>query len=172
MTVAGAALGAAFAGTGAGLRALAPDARLPLAGVLGGLTLAYALHEAGLVRLPVLGRDWQVPAGWVRHGFYRSAAIFGGTVGLGVFTRIPYASLPVLLGWLFVFGNPAYGVAAGTVYGVARALSIYGSGSIRDTEALVGLNHRLMAAAPLLHQITGLALAAFAAYLLAAPYLP
>lgn len=172
MTFAGAATGAAFGGAGAGVRAFAPDARLPLAGVLGGLTLAYALHEAGLLQLPRLSRDWQVPADWVRHGFYRSAAVFGATVGFGVFTRIPYASLPVLLGWLFVFGNPVYGVAAGTVYGGLRALSIYASGSVRDTEALVALNQRLMATAPLLHQLTGLALAAFGAYLLTAPYLP
>jgi hypothetical protein len=171
MTAAGAATGAAFAGAGAGVAALAPGAQPPLAAALGIIALAYALHELGWLRLPVPGRDWQVPASWVRRGFYRSAAIFGGTVGLGVFTRIPYASLPILLGWLFVSGNVLLGLAAGIVYGALRALSIYSGASSQETEQLVKLNQRLIALTPVVHQVTGLALAAFAAYLLAAPHL-
>ena len=171
MTAAGAATGVAFAAAGAGASAIAPGLTLPLAVALGAVAFAYALHEFGLLRLPVPGRDWQVPASWVRHGFYRSAAAFGGTVGLGVFTRVPYASLPVLLAWLFVSGNVVYGVLAGLVYGATRAVSIYSSGGCGEAEELVQLNHRLMQLTPHLHQITGLALAAFAAYLLAAPHL-
>lgn len=172
MTLAGAAIGVAFAAAGAGLDALWPDVTLPLALALGGIALVYAAHEAGLVELPVPGRDWQVPASWVREGFYRSAVIFGGTVGFGVFTRVPYASFPVLLAWLFVAGNVWYGLAAGLIYGATRALSIYLGSGREDVARLVELNHRLMAAIPTLHQATGLALAAFAAYLLTAPYLP
>jgi hypothetical protein len=112
MTLAGAATGAAFAAAGAGLRVLWPDAALPLAAALGAVALAYALHELDLVRLRVPGRDWQVPASWVRNGFYRSAAVFGATVGMGVFTRVPYATFPVLLAWLVVSGNVMYGAAA------------------------------------------------------------
>jgi len=119
----------------------------------------------------VPGRDWQVPASWVRQGFYRSAAVFGGTVGFGVFTRIPYAGLPVLLAWLFVSGNVAYGALAGLVYGAMRALSIYSSVSSQETNDLVRLNHGLMRLGALGHQVTGLLLAVFAAYLLAAPHL-
>ena len=171
MTAAGAAAGAAFAAAGAGVSALAPGVTLPLAAALGAVALAYALHELGFLRLPVPGRDWQVPADWVRRGFYRSAAVFGGTVGFGVFTRVPYASLPMLLAWLFVSGNVVYGAVAGLVYGATRASSIYSSAGSREAGELVGLNHRLMQLAPHLHQITGLALAAFAAYLLAAPHL-
>jgi hypothetical protein len=172
MTAAGTAAGAAFATAGWGVLEAAPGAQLPLAGALGGVALAYALHELGFVRLPVPGRDWQVPASWVRRGFYRSAVVFGGTVGFGVFTRVPYASLPVLLAWLFVSGNVAYGAIAGLVYGSLRATSIYSSARARDTDALVRLNQRLQAAGPLLHQATGVALAAFAAYLISGPYLP
>jgi hypothetical protein len=169
MTLAGAALGAAFAGAGAALRAAWDGAELPIALALGAITLAYALSEIGFISLPVPGRDWQVPATWVRDGFYRSAVIFGSTVGLGVFTRIPYASLPILLGWLVVSGNVVYGVAAGLLYGVMRAASIYSSASYEDTEELVQWNQRIMAMIPSVHQITGVALAAFAAYLLIAP---
>jgi hypothetical protein len=171
MTVAGAALGVAFAAAGAGVDSFASGAQLPLAIALGIVTLAYALHELEVVRLPVPGRYWQVPASWVRNGFYRSAVIFGSTVGFGVFTRIPYASLPILLGWLFVSGNVGYGFAAGLVYGVTRAASIYLGSGCADAEQLVQLNQRLMSLIPRLHQITGFALAMFAAYLLTAPAL-
>lgn len=172
MTAAGTATGVAFAAAGAGAGALWPGLTFTLAGVLGGIALAYALHELGLLRLPVPGRDWQVPAGWVREGFYRSAAIFGGTVGFGVFTRVPYASLPIWLAWLFVSGNILYGALAGLIYGATRTLSIYSSASTKDSAQLVELNQRVMQLSSLAHQVTGLALAAFAAYLLSAPYLP
>ncbi len=172
MTLAGGLAGFAFAGAGAGLGGLWQDAMRPLAIALGAITLAYALHEAGLVRLPVPGREWQVPAAWVSGGFYRSAVLFGGTVGLGVFTRVPYASLPILFAWLFVSGNIAYGVLAGLVYGAARALSIYSSSNVQGPAQLVELNERIMSYAPTLHQMTAFALAAFASYLLVAPSLP
>jgi hypothetical protein len=142
-----------------------------MAVVLGVVAVAYAVHEAGFIRLPVPGRDWQVPADWVRHGFYRSAVIFGGVVGLGVFTRVPFAGLPVMFGWLFVAGNPLYGVLAGTLYGALRAGSIYRGGSCATTEDMVGLNQRLMGFTPGLHDLTGFALAAFGAYLLTALFL-
>ena len=172
MTIGGGAIGVLFAAAGVGFTALVDDATAPLAIGLGAITLAYAIHEVGLIRLPVPGREWQVPAHWVRNSFYRSAAVFGGTVGLGIFTRVPYASLPILFVWLFVSGNVTYGALAGLIYGAARALSIYGTSNIEDTEQLVELNERLMSIAPSLHQVTGLALAAFAAYLLLAPTLP
>ncbi len=168
MTLAGAALGVAFAGAGAALRSVW-DAGVPLAIALGAVTLLYALSEIGFISVPVPARNWQVPATWVRNGFYRSAVIFGGTVGFGVFTRIPYASLPILLGWLFVSGNVIYGVAAGALYGATRAASIYSSASYENTEQLVQWNQRIMAMIPSVHQTTGVALAAFAAYLLVAP---
>jgi hypothetical protein len=169
MTAAGAVTGAVFAGVGALLHAVAPSTQLPLALLLGTAGAVYALHEVGFIALPVPGRDWQVPAEWVRHHFYRSAVIFGGIVGFGVFTRVPYASLPVLLAWLFISGNVWYGVLAGLVYGSARAVSIYLGASTRDAEGLVDLNHRLMSMIPALHRMTGVALAAFAVYLLVAP---
>ncbi len=172
MTAAGAATGVAFASAGASVTSLAPGATLPLAVALGAVALAYALHELDVLRLPVPGRDWQVPPTWVRSGFYRSAAVFGGTVGFGVFTRVPYASLPVLLAWLFVSGNPFYGALAGLLYGATRALSIYSSSPSREAADLVQLNQRLMQLTPSLHHLTGLALATFATYLLVAPHLP
>ena len=171
MTIAGGVIGVMFAAAGLGFATLVDNPMAALATVLGAVALAYAVHEMGLIRLPVPGRDWQVPAHWVRSTFYRSAAVFGGTVGLGIFTRVPYASLPILLAWLFVTGNIMYGALAGLVYGAARAISIYSSSNVEGPEQLVELNQRLMTLAPSLHQATGVALAAFAVYLLLAPAL-
>lgn len=171
MTLAGGTSGVILSAAGAGLDALWEDATVPLAVALGGVSLVYALHELEFIRLPVPGRDWQVPADWVRNGFYRSAVIFGGTVGFGVFTRVPYASLPILFAWLFVSGNIAYGALAGLVYGAMRAVSIYASTATEGPEELVTLNRTIMRLAGPAHQLTGLMLAAFAGYLLLGPYL-
>ncbi len=171
MTLAAGATGTALAAAGAGLDALAPDARTPLAVALGAAALAYALHELGFLRLPVPGRDWQVPVEWVSGGFYRSAVAFGGIVGAGVFTRVTYAALPVLLAWLFVSGDIAVGAAAGLLYGAVRAVTIYSSARTAGPEEVATVNQRIMSFAPALHHTTGAALAAFAAYLLVAPFL-
>lgn len=171
MTAAAAASGATLATAGEGAAAVWDDSTVVLGVALGGVALVYALHELAFVRLPVPGRDWQVPADWVRGGFYRSAAVWGVIVGAGVFTRITFAIVPILLAWLFVAGDIAYGAAAGAAYGATRAASIYVSARSRDSAQVVSLNERLAQFAPPLHQAVGLALAAFAAYLLIAPNL-
>jgi len=172
MTAAGTATGIALSGAGAAVSAFLPGMTAPLAAGLGAAAFAYSLHELGFLRLPVPGRDWQVPVEWVRDGFYRGAAIFGATAGVGVLTRVPFATLPILLAWLFISGNVAYGALAGLVYGAARALPIYASASCTEPAGMFQLNQRLQQLAPLQHQIAGIALAAFAAYLLAAPAVP
>jgi len=108
---------------------------------------------------------WPIPVGY-RH-FRSSASSF-----LGVFTRVPFATLPILLAWLFASGNVLYGALAGLVYGATRALSIYSSASSQGTDDLVRLNQHLMRLASAGHQVAGLLLAVFAAYLLIAPNLP
>ena len=171
MTLAAAGTGVAIALAGAGASLLWGEQPLPLVIAVGSIAFAYALHEVGFVRLPVPGREWIVPAAWVRGGFYRSAVVWGGLVGAGVFTRVPFAVLPVLAVWLFVSGDVVYGVLAGALYGLIRAVSIYSAASSRDSQELVGLTQHIMRLAAPAHQVTGLLLAAFAAYLLAAPYL-
>jgi len=171
MTLAAAGTGATIAFAGAGASVLWGEQPLPLVVALGSIAFAYALHELGFIRLPVPGREWVVPAEWVRGGFYRSAVVWGGIVGAGVFTRVPFAALPVLAAWLFVSGDVVYGVLAGALYGLTRAASIYSAASSRDAQELVGLTQQMMRLATPAHQVTGLLLAAFAAYLLAAPYL-
>ena len=172
MTAAGAAIGVTMAAAGAGFSALAPDAMLPLAVALGAIAFAYALHELEFVRLPVPGRSWQVPVEWLRGGFYQSAAVFGGIVGFGVITRVSFALLPIFLAWLFVSGNVLAGLLAGVLWGATRAITIYSSAAARTPEDVAGVNQRLMGLVPAFHVAIGVALAAFAAFLLTAPFLP
>lgn len=172
MTAAGAATGVTIAAAGAGLSALAPASTLPLAAVLGTAAFVYALHELEFVRLPVPGRSWQVPVEWLRGGFYQSAAVFGGIVGFGFVTRVSFALLPVVLAWLFVSGNVLAGLLAGVLWGATRAITIYSSAAARTPEDVAAINQRLMGFAPGFHVAAGVALAAFGAFLLTAPFLP
>ena len=153
---------------GAGVLQFWPGAILPLVAALGGITIVYALHELGFIRIPVPGRDWIVPAGWVRHRFYRSAVVWGGIVGAGVFTRVPFAALPVLAAWLFIYGDVVYGSLAGALYGFVRAASVYSTASSQDADELVGLMQRIMRLATPAHLLTGTMLAMFGAYQLIA----
>ena len=145
---------------------------LALAVALGAVAFIYALHELGFLRVPVPGREWVVPADWVRRGFYQSAVVWGGIVGAGVFTRVPFAALPILAAWLFISGDIVYGVLAGALCEATRALSIYSTAFSQDVQDLVHLNQQIMRLAPSGHQVTGLFLAGFGTYLLAAPYFP
>ncbi len=171
MMVAAAGMATVISAAGAGVSTWWSGMTLPLAVALGAVAFVYALHELGIVSVPVPGRDWVVPAAWVRHDYYRSGVVWGGLVGAGVFTRVPFAALPVLAAWLFVSGDIVYGVLAGAVYGATRAASIYSAASSQDTEELAGLTHQIMRLAAPAHEVTGLFLAGFGAYLLAAPYL-
>ena len=168
MTVAAAGTGTVIAAVGAGVLQFWPGAILPLVAALGGITIVYALHELGFIRIPVPGRDWIVPAGWVRHRFYRSAVVWGGIVGAGVFTRVPFAALPVLAAWLFIYGDVVYGSLAGALYGFVRAASVYSTASSQDADELVGLMQSIMRLATPAHLLTGTVLAMFGAYLLIA----
>jgi hypothetical protein len=165
MTLAGGVTGTVVAALGAGFEAAVPDATVPLAVLLGLVAMLYALHELGFIKIPVPGRDWQVPVEWVSGGFYRSAIAFGAIVGAGVFTRVTYAAFPILLAWLFVMGNIPAGAIAGLLYGGFRALGIYLSATSQGPEDVIAINQRLMAIAPSLHQTVGLSLAALGVYL-------
>ena len=168
MMAAAASTGAVISALGAGVSALWSGTTLPLAVALGAVAFVYALNELGFVRVPVPGRDWIVPAEWVRHNYYRSGVVWGALVGAGVFTRVPFAALPVLAAWLFVSGDIVYGVLAGAAYGVTRAASIYSAAPSHDTEELVGLTQQIMRLAAPAHLLTGTMLALFGAYLLIA----
>jgi acyl dehydratase len=66
MMAAAASTGVVISAAGAGVSALWSGMTLALAVALGAVAFVYVLHELGFVRVPVPGRDWVVPAEWVR----------------------------------------------------------------------------------------------------------
>lgn len=164
MTMAAAATGAVVAGAGTGLLGIWSGGRLTLIAALGVITLIYALHELGFIRVPVPGRDWVVPAAWVRQGFYRRAVVWGSIVGTGVFTRIPFAALPVLAAWLFIYGDVVYGAVAGSLYGLVRAASVYSTAPSGNVDEVASIIQKMMRLVTPAHLLTGMLLAMLGAY--------
>ena len=99
--------------------------------VLAGACLgaAYALAVLLGVELPTPALNWQVPSSWLRgRPAPARALVWAGTLGPGLLTRNPYASMllvPVLLGAAgSVPLGLAFGAAAGAAHGASRALGV------------------------------------------------
>src|SRR5438105_11052008 len=87
ITAAGALVGALLGLAGAGLRGIMPFGAIALAVAV--LAFAYALHEAGILRLPRPERAWQVPNEWAVRRPLLGAVAFGLVLGAGIFAFIP-----------------------------------------------------------------------------------
>jgi hypothetical protein len=113
----GAILGAALGAVGTGLA----QSRLAVP-IIAAVALAYALHEAGVVRLPVLSLPTAVPFDWrIRFGRVRAACLYGFVLAFGFTGRTPFPSLHILLLLVLVSGDAAVGAVTVAVYGAARA---------------------------------------------------
>ena len=79
-------------------------------------------RDAGLVRLPLPQRTWQVPQHVLRRGPLRGALWFGVELGTGVRTYVS-ASTPYVLAVALLAGGAGFGtaVAAGAGFGLGRA---------------------------------------------------
>ena len=146
-----------------------PLGRISGAGLLSGLALlafVYSLHELGFLRLPVPSSGWQVPVEWANWGYYRSALVWGVTLGTGLATRMPFPAYFVLLGWLIVVGNPYYGLAVGGGYGFARAVPVLLAGTLQVTKHMGYANPvPIVQSRAVWHPLNGVALLAFAGLL-------
>ncbi|MDQ2805340.1 MAG: hypothetical protein M3Z04_00240 [Chloroflexota bacterium] len=163
---------------GAGVSALGGLVRpwLPLPVALGALVivaLAYALHELHLWRLPHPERAWQVPNAWIVRRPLLGVVAFGLTLGMGLFTYIPFTSFYLLLAWEALLTSPLLGAALGATYGLARALPVLVGGWVTwRGQPIVPLHTGLMGAQRALHRVTGGLLLLAAALLLVLPLLP
>lgn len=93
--------------------------------VVGGLAIAYALSDAGFVRLPRPHVMYAVPVTWWRWWQpYGGALAYGAALGLGFTTYIHFGAFYVLCVWSLFMANSAYGALLLGVYGVARALAL------------------------------------------------
>jgi hypothetical protein len=91
--------------------------------LIGLLALAYAVSDVGLLPLPRPTLSKAVPITWWRRwGPYGGALAYGGALGLGVMTRIPFGAFYVLCACCLLKGDATYGALLMGTYGAARAL--------------------------------------------------
>src|SRR2546421_3325895 len=92
---------------------------------IGSLTLAYAVSDLGLLRMPRPTLREAVPITWWRAWRpYGAAIAYGAALGTGVMTRVPFGSFYILCLLCVVKGNAVYGAALIGTYGAARALPL------------------------------------------------
>jgi hypothetical protein len=146
--VAGAVLGGATLGGGAALLAagvaaldLSGEARVGLAAVLAGVTIASDLALGGF-RLPSHTR--QVNEGWL--GQYRSWVYgggFGWQIGVGLATYVTTAAVYLLLGLAALTASPLAAFAVVTGFGLVRGLAVFVGRGLTTPQRMLALHRRL-----------------------------
>jgi len=104
------------------------DAAFPhlAAWLIGLLSLAYAVSDVGLLRLPRPTLTKAVPISWWRWWRpYGAALAYGAALGLGIMTRIPFGAFYVLCTWCVLKGDVTYGALLMGTYGAVRALVLF-----------------------------------------------
>lgn len=87
------------------------------------VALGYALHEAGLIKLPTPQRHSQVPIGWrSQYAPSVAAAMYGLGLGVGLLTHITTATFYVVCALCVASGSPLIGAITMGAYGLARGL--------------------------------------------------
>lgn len=106
--------------------ALMPERNLVVAVFVGIFALAYAMSDAGFYRLPRPRLMNAVPVTWWRRWRpYWAAIAYGGALGLGITTRIPFGAFYVLCIWCAISGQVEYGMILMGMYGASRSLVIF-----------------------------------------------
>lgn len=152
-TVTAFAVGSTAAGAGVGAAAGAVGWAVRLGG-LRAFPLALAASMIAVVPLEASGRvpgkprrqvneDWlNLYRGWV-YG-----AGFGAQLGVGFATVITTFAVPAAFACALATGSPAPGAAVGAVFGLARALPLFGLARVDRPDRLRALHRRMAAAAP------------------------
>jgi hypothetical protein len=116
--------------------------------LVGGLAIAYAFSDAGLIDLPRPYLMKAVPLVWWRRWRpYGASLAYGAALGLGLTTRIQFGAFYVLCVWCILKGNILYGAVLMGVYGIIRALVLFPASwgvyvRCADSETLL---HRMLA---------------------------
>lgn len=167
----GAALLALFLGSvGRALHLLLPGISPQWAvGLLGIVSVLYALHELHIVRLPNPQKGWLVPKVWQKRGRLIGNTLYGLVLGMGIFTFIPFGSFYLLLLWELLAGmfSVKAAVLLGMIYGFSRGLPAVSGGisMLRDQYPLP-ISNWLTAHLGWWHAINGLVLLLIGGFLL------
>ena len=172
----GAALLALLLGfVGQGLRAVLPGEVFQWAvGLLGVASIAYALHELNIIRLPNPQIGWQVPKSWQRSSRLVGNTLYGLVLGMGIFTFVPFASFYILLAWEILAGafSLQAAVALGMVYGLFRGVfAVLGGISMLRGVYPIPVSNWLISHLGWWHAMNGLALILVGTFLLGSFFL-
>lgn len=95
------------------------------AGIAGLVAAAYVLRALDVFRTPAPERSKQVPARWrVTLPPNLTAALYGGTLGVGVLTHIWALTMYPILIWILLATGPMEGAIVWAAYGLGRALPV------------------------------------------------
>jgi cytochrome c biogenesis protein CcdA len=136
--------------------------------LVGLFALAYALVEFGFVKLPVPGLHGHVPGAVHKLGYYPRSFVLGLVVGGGFTVGCPFPTYHVILGWIAVTGSILVGALVLGLYGIGRAFPVFVVGLV----LFAGVRPQVLTRwirthQELIHQINGLGLTLFAAFMLA-----
>ncbi|MEX0701396.1 MAG: hypothetical protein WD069_04810 [Planctomycetales bacterium] len=118
-------LGLSVAGVGALLN-LHPSTSFGLClAILGAIGVVYALVEASILSFPRPQVQRQVPVRWYKAlGGPGVGLLYGGILGFGLATRIPFATLYLVVAWAFAVGRPLVAGATLSVYGLGKFMPL------------------------------------------------
>jgi len=104
-----------------------PLAAVPAAkAAVGLIAIAYSASDLGILRLPRPHLSPAVPVTWWRNWNLHVAALaYGGSLGLGISTRISFGSFYVLCIWATMLGNPVTASLLLATYGASRSLIMF-----------------------------------------------
>ncbi len=123
------------------------------------LSMLYAAHELGLIRVPVPQSRWQVPRSWRTLSPPIAAAAYGFPLGLGVMTGIPVGTFYVAAIWTFLVGDPLLGAISMGIYGMGRGFPIvWLARALRSAEDTDRVSRMLLSCRPGMHYLNGLIL--------------
>lgn len=113
-----------------------------------GLSAAVAFLAVGFQAAGTMGvfpqREAQVPRRWLLYGEARAAGAFGFVLGLGVLTRLKYASAYAVLAAVVVLGMPGVAIAGGAMFGLTRGVIPLVAGRLGSIDTHVRLERWLL----------------------------
>ena len=82
-------------------------------------------HELGLIRLPMLQRERQVPIDWrTRRGPIVGSAMYGAVLGVGFLTFVGHTGLYVVLAAAVLLASPELGALLFFTYATGRMTAV------------------------------------------------
>jgi hypothetical protein len=138
-----------------------------LVGVLGVVAIIGGMRDLKFIRIRFPTSQWQVPQSWKRLPTSVMAACYGFGIGLGILTRIPFASFYFVLLACVGLASSLPALLVMSVYGIARAgtVAVVAGGQAHTPNAYARIE-RIGLLAPIVGYFDGLLLGTIGGVLL------